>query len=108
MDAILRAKAKLPVKKKEAAPKPPPLTGTDLALLARFQHYADDKGFVSGDATDIILGTPARPKDWDSIEALAKARKLDWWMDNWDRITIQLLHEKSIPENDTENLEAIG
>ena len=73
------------------------ITPTDLALLSRLRHYANSAGYVGGDATDIILGNPARPADWQSINALAKAGALEWHLDNWDRLAFTLAREGGKP-----------
>lgn len=81
-------------KKDKPAPKKPHISGSALALLSRLRRYADGKGFVDGDATDIVIGTPARPADWKLINELAKAGALEWSLDGWDRLTFTLNQEE--------------
>lgn len=89
------AKAKAPSAKsgKATGKSSKHLSPTALAFLARLRRYADKTGFVDGDATDIVVGNPARQTDWDAINELAQAKALEWGLDGWDRLTFKLADE---------------
>ena len=95
---LWKKEALLPFRPKPKPGKPEP---ADLVLLSRLRCHADKAGFVDGDATDLVTGNPARPADWESINALAKANRLEWGLDNWDRLTFQLAPEKKKPYRKT-------
>ena len=77
--------------RREQGPKKPRVRGSAQAMLSILKGHADPAtGFVDGDATDLCIGNPAPKNAWDDIEALRAAGFLEWGLDNWDRLTIQL------------------
>lgn len=88
-------KERIPAWKKKPGKKV--LAGELQALLSRLWSRAKGN-LVDGDATDLIFGNPAREKNWQSIEALAKAGCLEWSLDGWDRLEIQLNPEWRLEE----------
>ena len=80
----------------EYVPPPPPadpghLTSTAHAILSRLRHWANEDGFVNGDATDIIFGRPMREKDKKDVDLLIGAGLIRQSRDNWSRRCFKLL-----------------
>ena len=91
-DILALAEEKIPAPDEKPAPgKALHLSGEAAALLMRLQAHADERGFVSGDATDLVLGNPCHGERNKAILGqLIGAGLIVPDRDNWDRMTFRI------------------